>query len=367
MIQGCPPEMSVEAGPHTRAFAKDMRDHFMPALNGGPITPDEVLSGRQLVYCCGLTAEEVGQKLLDAIVCIRSLAAENDRVVFVEDDESRFDLHIIEGPCHFLSTLYKEKLIKRVQKILTRTNCSKGRTKGGIVYTVPYTMQSGWPDTSCGDSAVNIGLKIKIHGHGRPWICLLLGDDSITVTLKSEVDRLGGKPGIVASYTNLGMEVEAVITDDILLSEFCSMTFREVQGGLVPFPKFGKFLTKILCDDKPRANLEEQLAWARGIGITCRHFGRVDPLIGALARGIERCLGVGLTIDVERDPYKLWSDGSSVASLCDITNHYQRFYGFDSADIMHCIGVLENIELFTICRDPLIHHLVDVDIGPRAM
>lgn len=368
MIQGCPPEMSVECGPHTRAFAKDMRDHFMPEEGSGPINADDLKAGRQLVYCCGLSAEEVGRKLLQAIGLIRSCATtEDDQVVFVEDDESRFDLHIIEGPCSFLAALYKEKLIKRVQKILTRTACSKGRTNGGIAYSVPYTMQSGWPDTSCGDSAVNIGLKIKIHGHGRPWVCLLLGDDSITVTLQSEVDRLGGKPGLIAAYTELGMEIEAVICDDVLLSEFCSMTFREVGGGLVPFPKVGKFLAKILCDDKPRNNLEEQLAWARGIGVTCSHFGRIDPLIAALSRGIFRCLGVGLTIDIERDPYKLWLDGSKIATPVEILNHYQRFYGYDSSDIAHCVGVLENIDLFTVCSDTRICHLVDVDIGARAM
>jgi hypothetical protein len=359
-IQGCPPEMSLLAGPHMRLFSKRLRDHLAPVA----FTPSEVRRGKQIVYTCGRTAEQVGDYLRQAIECIQEMCPIDDTVIFFEDDQSRFDLHMRKGAFTFLDKVYKRTLTAKVRRVLRRSSKSRGRSSLGTKYQVPYTMQSGWPDTSCGDTTVNSGMKYYIHGIGRPWISIINGDDSVTVTLRSEILRLNGYEGINARYASLGMEITAEVTDEILDTEFCSGTFRPCNGTYILFPKIGNILAKMLHDTVERTP-DDCLAWCRGIAATLAHFGLVDPLCAALSIGIIKQAGTGPVLHTPLNPYKSWPHGTARPSHVDVETFYNHRYGFGPADIKMCCDTLMNIKLYELSQDPLLRHLTATDQDER--
>jgi len=363
-IQGCNPAKSLISGPHIRKYAKVLRDHLEP--KGTEYQPAEIRKGKQVIYTCGRTAEQVGHYLAKAIVTLEEMKKDGDEVVFFEDDQSRFDLHMIEGSFYFLDSIYKSKLTKKVRKTMRRTKCSRGKSSLGTRYSIPYTMQSGETDTSAGDTTVNTGMKIYIHGGGRPWIAIINGDDSITITLASELRRLGGKAGIDKEYAKLGMEVTSEISNLVSDVEFCSGTFRPTNGSYILFPKVGNLFSKILYDDKDR-HPKFQMGWLRGIASTLAHFGLVDPLCAALSEGIMAITGEGAMTREALNPYKSWPDGTNRPSVQDINTFYATRYGLNAQDIEEACDTLRNIKLYDSCECPLIKHLAEIDQSPREI
>jgi len=273
---------------------------------------------------------------------------------------------MLDGAFRYLDSVYKKTVTNKVRRILCRTSKSKGRSSLGTKYSIPYTMQSGWPDTAAGDTTINAGMKFYIHRIGRPWIAIICGDDSILVTLSSELRALGGKAGIDRKYASLAMEVTSEVSNDISDVEFCSGTFRPIQGTYILFPKIGNLLAKILFDTVDRVP-RHQIAWMRGIASTMRHFGKIDPLCAALAVGIDRITGEGRVIHTALNPYKAWPIGESTPSDTDIATFYETRYGFNTHDINECCLTLSNIELYGLCSDPMIRYLTEVDSGDRTL
>jgi hypothetical protein len=224
-IQGCPPELSAYVGPHIRRLAKNVHNGLKPR---GDFVQD-ILAGRQVVYTCGLSNEAIGGYFSRAIIALESMCSAGERVVFVEDDQSRFDLHMGQGAFELIDFFYQRTLTHKIRRALRRTEKSKGRTSLGTQYSVPYTMQSGWPDTSCADTLVNACLKHYVHGTGRKWVSIICGDDSVTITTDRELKRLGGDPGIIAVYEGLGLEVVLKSTYDPMAVEFCSARFMPCE------------------------------------------------------------------------------------------------------------------------------------------
>lgn len=354
-IQGCPPELSLATGPHIRRLAKNFSKKMEPTH----YTAQELKQGKHIVYTCGKSAEQVGACLKQAIDLIEANMDSDDKLVYLEDDQSRFDLHMTQGPFRFLNAFYKSNLIKRVRKLLKRGQ-SAGRSVLGTTYKIPYTMQSGWPDTAIGDTAVNSSMKLYIHGIGYLWVSIVCGDDSITVTTAKEIARVGGKEGIVQKYANLGMEIEAKVSDDVLDTEFCSGMFRPVNGSYVLFPKIGSFLAKILHDMKERTP-EDSKAWLRGIAATCDNFGVIDPLCKALSVGIRRNVGEGRVIYETLNMYKSWPIGEAAPLWEEVLHFYSHRYGFSQMDLLACVDELENLKLGVDSQCPLLTLLCETD------
>jgi hypothetical protein len=357
MIQGCPPELSLSTGPHVRKLAKNFSRKFAPTH----YTLAELRSGKHIVYTCGMTAEDVGEALGKAIKLIEASMEPDDEVAFLEDDQSRFDEHMTKGSFRFLGHVYRKTLVKRVQKALKRGR-SSGCTALGTKYSVDYTMQSGWPDTSLGDTLVNSGMKMYIHGPGRLWISIICGDDSITVTTRKEIQRIGGSVGLIASYAKLGMEVEVKVSDDIMDVEFCSGVFRPSNSTYVLFPKVGRFLAKIAHDTTQR-NHAGSMSWLRGIAATCASFGELDPLCKALSIGLYKEVGtVGKAIYTPLNPYKSWPVGTNIPTMADVLLFYSHRYGFSSYDLECAAETLMGIKLGTDSDCPLLQRICEIDL-----
>lgn len=355
-IQGCPLELSVAVGPHLRTWTKQVRDGIAPEC----YTTAEVLSGKHIFYTCGRSNEEIGECFRRCITLIEEMAGDDD-VVFLEDDQSRFDLHLTEGPFRFLRKMYSNKLPRKQANLLRRA-VSRGTSSLGTRYSIPYTMQSGWPDTSVGDTLVNAAMKTYIHGFGRPWVSIICGDDSVTVTTRREIERLGGVDGIVQSYAHLGMEVEAKISVDPLDVEFCSGRFYPCGDSYILFPKPGRIMSKIAADLKVRKP-DDQKAWMRGISSTLRYYGRYDPLLGSLGVAFSRCLGEGREIYDAGWEYKHTFDRSMETDRHDVNMYYNHHYGLCAGQVDDLCSLLLQQEIGSMCCDSVLRHIAIHDIA----
>lgn len=330
MIQAANKRIVYEAGPWLRRYAKNFRNQNMPR-NFDNIDLD---MGRHIVYTCGLNNIQIGDCFSQAVEGIEGMLLPGERLVVVEDDQSRFDLHLGEGSFKSVFRTYRGKLPRKVLRRLLRTAKSKGRTKLGTRYSVPWTMQSGFPDTSITDTVANATMKVTIHGLHRRWFSIICGDDSVTVTTDTELNRLGGIPGLVSSYDKFGMDVKVVVQSDPGLAAFCSGRFFRTGNTFVLVPKIGKIISKLGWDTKDRNTLGTK-AWLRGICATLDVFAGCDPLCAALAEGLRGSLGHGRVIENERSVYKYTSLKVEGVSAIDVACYYDLHYGFNAADISH--------------------------------
>jgi len=241
-----------------------------------------------------MSANAIGDAYAKAIECIEREMDEDDSLVFIEDDQSRFDLHLLEGPFSLLHGVYRQFLPRKVAALLKRGK-SRGVSCLGTKYSVDYTMQSGWPDTSCGDTLVNAAMKYHIHGVGNLWISIICGDDSVTVTTAKSLSSLGGEAGLLRQYADFGMEVEIKTSNHPLDVEFCSGRFFPHYGSYVLMPKTGKLLAK-MCWDAVQRNPVHRVEWLRGVAQTLVTYGRVDPFLLTLGLMIRHRCGEGKSL-----------------------------------------------------------------------
>jgi hypothetical protein len=358
LIQGCPMEMTVYLGPWIGMFAKIVRRRLRPQCYA------DVLVGKHFVYSSGLDNRAIGDAFASAIAILQQHLAPGDYLIFIEDDQSRFDMHILEDAFHALRRVYARFLPWWVTHYLTRTCKSKGTTSHGMKYTIPFTMQSGWPDTSLGDTLVNMIMKLWIHGACRPWISIVCGDDSVTVMPYSLYAALGGKEHFIKQYTLLGMEVELKTTTEPMDVEFCSGRFYPCRGSYVLMPKTGSLLSRACFDMEERTESGHQ-AWLAAIASTLHSFGRVDPVLDALGRGLDAHLK-GITplesalFDYTAQ-YKYRISESHVKPTAEQTlEFYAHIYGIDSRQFTTLVKVLETTPLGWNAH-PLLAVLVERD------
>jgi hypothetical protein len=186
-------------------------------------------------------------------------------------------------------------------------------------------------------------MKYHIHGVGANWISLIMGDDSITVTTRKELLRMGGTAGITAAYVRFGMEIELQVRHHPLDAEMCSSRFYPVGNSYVLMPKPGKLISKSLTDIKKRNPADKQ-AWLRGIATCHEHSGRIDPLLRAMAHGIRAHVGTGREI-IERNAYKVYHTTATEASMFDACVYYDHHYGLSHSLVMHAIQRLSTLQL----------------------
>lgn len=344
-IQGCPPELSAAVGPYLKKWVKKLKW----ALEPKEFTRSELVIGRQIVYTCGMSANAIGDSFAKAIECISRCMDVGDQIVFVEDDQSRFDLHLSKGPFKMLSAIYRRYLPRKRANLLKRGK-SRGTSCLGTTYSIDYTMQSGWPDTSCGDTLVNAAMKYDIHGRGRNWISIICGDDSVTVTTLSELRRMGGENAMTARYAAFGMEVEIKVSNHPLDVEFCSGRFHPHGDTYILMPKAGKLLAK-LCWDQVQRNGDNRAAWLRGIAETLRVYGMVDPLLDALGVMLCRELGEGRVLRERSNEYRAWFEQGTVVSSIDVATYYDHHYGLSNRDIRELSDIIATSSIGSFLGD----------------
>jgi hypothetical protein len=356
-IQAAPPEFTYFTGRFIRRFAKNMRHAFLPKA----YDRSDLAAGRHFVYTCGMTNVGIGKALGDCISMIASTLQPGERIVYLEDDQSRFDMHMGEHTFRFLYKLYDRKLPRRIARMMRRgrshggdSPTNFGRSRLGTRHSTAPAMQSGWSDTSAGDTAANIAMKLYIHGNGKRWVSIVCGDDSVTVIVDTDLKAIGWKGGVTMSYFRLGMEVEALTSYDPSEVGFCSGRFMAVGNTFVLVPKTGKLLSRILCDTVDRPP-KRQREWIQGIANGLRQFNW-DPILIAYADGIDRQVGKGDKI-LEENQYKIQYIGSTPVSWVESLTYYDKHYCLSERQILDICTFLRNS--FTI-GVPMRHSLIEM-------
>lgn len=265
-----------------------------------------------------------------------------------------------KGPFQLLYRIYRRYLPRHVAQLLKR-KLSKGYGSDGCVYSIPYTMQSGWPDTSIGDTLINIAMKYFIHGAGRLWVSIVCGDDSVTITTRSELSRIGGSDAIRQAYSRFGMEIEVMVRTDPLCAEFCSGRFYPTCGTYVLMPRPGRLLAKICWDMQVRP-CGERVMWLRSIMYTLRDYGRIDPLLAALANMLSGYVGDGPIVNTKCE-YKYYIGTSHVPTPrpADIAAYYSTHYDLPYNDIISVAEVILRSKLNGYVHDSRLQAIAAVD------
>jgi len=173
-------------------------------------------------------------------------------VTILELDQSRYDAH--RGKCsHKLEQVFYEEFgmddWPYAKKIFTGQFKTRGYSSKGISYRVPYTMKSGVPYTSCGNSLGNgmcNGAILESFGI-KDYKMVILGDDSLIVIpgimAGRRLQRL--QRYMLAEHTLLGFDVKIKTHHTWARAEFCSSVFWPVKDGYILGPKIGRQLVKI--------------------------------------------------------------------------------------------------------------------------
>lgn len=356
VISGCPEELTYHTGRHLTAMAKravaGLREPRVVGGSGG--------QGR-IFYTCGLDSEGIGDAFAEAISHVE--VPEGDQLVFLEDDQSKFDQHIGKSAFRALFRVYKHCLPRRVWRLLRRKVSVGGMTLG-VFFKVMYTMQSGWPDTSLGDTIINAIMKTAIHGPGGNWCSLICGDDSVTVTTLREIEKLGGLPGIIGNYTNFGMEVEASLRLNPLDVEYCSGRFLPQFDSFTLVPKTGKLLARSFWSTKEysEANLH---AWTNGVCNSLDIIGRTDPIIQSVSNVVRSQTQTRKVLKSEAagNPYSVsYRAGTRPVDSAGIAHAYAHWYGLFSADVEHlCSNVSSQFTFDSTVRDSTLECMVRAD------
>lgn len=353
VISGCPEELTYHTGRWLTSAAKRAAVNLQ--------VPDGPGGGGRIYYTCGYNADEIGDLLREAIGHI--VVKPGDRLVFLEDDQSKFDQHIGKSAFKTLDAVYRHILPKNVRKLLKRGK-SRGGMRNGTRFTVDYTMQSGYPDTSFGDTILNAIMKTSIHLKGGNWSSLICGDDSVTVTTQSEIDRLGGIPGIVAAYTRFGMEIEASVGTNVLDIGYCSGRFLPQFDTFVLVPKTGKILSKAFWSTREYNDLNLR-AWANGVCQSLDTIGERDPIIAAVSKHVREQTK---TRKVRLDVVAGGAYSVVYKSLKQEVDHdsiyyaYSHWYNIFSDDVQHLVcNVANKFDLDAIVQDPLLESMVRLD------
>jgi hypothetical protein len=353
-IQGCPEELNVTVGRYIKPLTKNIKTALKPKA----FLPVEIARGEQVIYMCGSNAEQVGDHFALSIECVKSIMDNDDEIVFIEDDQSRFDLHIRKGAFDSIHEIYKSTLPSHIKKLLKR-RLSKGRTAFGTTYSIPYTMQSGWPDTSLADTVANATMKYFIHGVGRNWISIVMGDDSVTVTTRKTLALMGGIKGITDSYEKFGMEIEINVRHHVLDVEMCSSRFYPVGNTFVLMSKPGKRMATSLTDTRKRTKANS-LAWQRGIAVGLSHAGLIDPLMQSMAQGIMAQVPQGPVL-IERNEYKILHTTNLKSSWLDSCIYYDHHYGLSEAMLQHAMHQLATLTLGDQSNDSVLLLIANKD------
>lgn len=354
IISGCPEELTYHTGRWLTSAAKRAATSLS--------APDGRGGGGRIFYTCGYNSDQIGDLLRVAIESI--IVDDDDQLIFLEDDQSKFDQHIGESAFRCLDEMYRTILPTRVRKLLRRGR-SRGGLRNGTTFSVDYTMQSGYPDTSFGDTMLNAVMKTFIHGRGGNWASLICGDDSVTVTTRSEIARLGGVVGIRAAYAKFGMEVEASYGTNVLDVGYCSGRFLPQFNTFALVPKTGKILSKSFWSTRQYSDINLR-AWANGVCNSLDLIGKRDPIVAAVSRVVRaqtHTRKIRYNNDVAGGSYSVvYHPGEGPVDHASIAYAYSHWYNLFSHDVEYLRTSVANSFVFDACvDDPLLNYVVRLD------
>lgn len=227
LIQGTSHISNVIVGPWMHAFSKKLA----ACWNGDG----------NVFYTSGCHTEDFSLTVDNAVW--------NTDYVVYETDFSRFDSTVSKPFLNLELEIYGQYGIPKLAAQFVRAKINtRGYTSTGIKYRIEGTRQSGEPNTSCGNTLINVLLhRWILHCNGiKDFSMLCLGDDNLLIIPTHKTLDMG-------ALGRLGFRPKTTIHKDIFASEFCSMIplpARNKQGQEVVLftPKPGRILAKFGID-----------------------------------------------------------------------------------------------------------------------
>jgi len=368
VINGMDLSVQVIEGPHIKAMSKFVAKVW---LNG-----QDLGSGQQITYSCGMTSEELGEWFDNA--CGRFSVP-----IFIENDFSRYDSTIST----FLLSLeryyyHKLGMEREIINSLTHQDRLVGRNYTmGMRYSMRGTRASGDNNTSVGNSIINAFVHaalLRSMGVNK-YSMIVMGDDNLIITDQRSLDDARSEltsrnpnitledyiPAFMAAY---GLKSNALLKTNPMHVEFCSGRFWPIQSDVlretVFGPKIGRIMSKAFWALTPMPRGVSRAAFARSIAIGLVNSTNHIPVVRALVRRVlgltEGCRGRS------RDPYiraahKHECGANEIEDLVE----YLRSKGIgvwqaDIARIEQNIMALESLDV-AIC-DPLVNQIVSLDL-----
>lgn len=282
IIQPAIPDIVANCGPWMRGLVSGMKS-WAPRIDYEGYSLADIAKGRQIIYTSGMTVEEVGDALHRASLTIPDCK-------IVEGDHSRFDLHCRRPSFRALDSFYDRTLPEFVTPFLKRNGVRGTCTDGSKYSTREDMMESGYPDTSAGDTTINTCAVVTILRPGSEFILVLTSDDFVLFLGPELYERIGGVEGLRHQFSTFGMETALEEHDSLDTVSFCSSHLRRAQDGpretRVLFPFVGRLIGKMGWDSKQRTETDERV-WAGSIKSCLTSYGVYDPLILGVAQMID--------------------------------------------------------------------------------
>jgi len=307
------------------------------------------------VIACGMDALELGSWIEDKVDSS-----------FVETDFSRFDKTISRYALEFEQSVYALFDPPRdVKRILEAQLETRGITSHGIYYEVDGTRKSGDPNTSLGNSLINLAVSLFAYcwSVGRSLdvnpaniqydnISMLVGGDDGVLSHKTPFDS----ELYIKCLAGLGFEAKLLHTTYPHVSFFSSRWLPSSHGYILT-PKIGRLLVKFSFSSCYQVNPR---GWLRGVAYANKAIFAHVPFMSTFFERIAH-----LTEGNEIVPYvghkpmmprTVWVSDLLPSVLSVI-------YGVNEQDWSSLTSLFQDVSLMSVLDHPIINQMVLVDVG----
>jgi hypothetical protein len=259
----------------------------------------------------------------------------------IEDDFTQYDS--TQGRCMFtiFSHLLKKAGIDRdVRASYAYHNLFKtrGSTRAGHKYSVPFTVKSGASTTTVQNSVINAVAHLWAISETTKWtlveimervVIIVNGDDNVIIDISGLLDEIA----IAARLRSLGL-VPKIKATTLGAVTFCASRLLQTDTGLIAVPTLGRLLPKVCWSLMPQ---DDPYKWVQDVLAGMRHVAKVTPFLDVLYDHF------GRPCDGSADPHVQWT---SVHDFTVTANERRRFlsvYGLNEIDVDDYRRVLKHV------------------------
>jgi hypothetical protein len=286
-INGCSSEYSVHLGPFIQAINEKMKKQW---------SVDE-----PIYYTSGATVDQLG-------LWFDKWTAKFGAPYYLENDFSRFDSTIAPELLKVEFDFYRRfGTTPVIEQCLEAQIHTVGSTREGFLYKVKGTRKSGTPNTSFGNSYLNLMAHMWIMSEldmfpGRDYAIMAVGDDMLMI-VNPIIDRTELLSRITKGCKSLGFEPKAKINTEIHQVEYCSKLFWPSNKGTIAGPKVGRFLLRAGWSVKPLQTKDKEVETIakrlKGIGMTMFPMSSHIPIVGSISASYASIHTKGKLFDTE--------------------------------------------------------------------
>jgi len=146
-------------------------------------------------------------------------------------DATAWDAHVSPELLQAEHDFYTRALpSRRLQRLLVWQRKNRGRTRGGIKYTVQGTRMSGDANTALGNCALNLMMLLAVlRNFAVQGDILLDGDDSVLIVESRDLSKLEHLDIYMANHFGMNMKME--FAREFEKIDFCQSRPIEVESG----------------------------------------------------------------------------------------------------------------------------------------